>query len=170
MSRISLVFATGDSWLDRLVTKITRSRWSHVAMRFEADGELLEALVFSGLIWAPGGKYDTWPVMQAIPVEVDPLVYGEMLALARKWHAQRIPYGYGTCVAIGLKALAGTTAGGLFLGLLPPSSADTLVCSELIVRLWRVAQPEFLAGQDARLTTPDDIFREFSPLTQNYIR
>ena len=162
MSRISFVFATGESWLDRLVTIITRSRWSHVAIRFEAENILAEALVFRGLILEPGEKYDSWPVMQMISCEVDQLFYQKMLALSRVWGEKHIPYGYPTCIAIGIKSLLGLTAGKLALKILPGKAEATLVCSEMIVKLWRIGVPDFLAGHEPRLVSPDDLYYIFS--------
>ena len=158
MKEVSFVFATGGSWLDSLVTTVTKSRWSHVALRFDAEDLLVEALVFRGLILQPGNKYDAWPVSQTIRREVPDELYFAMLTLARRWCERKLPYGYATCVAIGLKELLGARIGKAFLALLPGKEGATLVCSEMLVKLWRLGCPDFFPCKDARLVSPDELY------------
>ena len=144
--------------MDSLVTAITRSRWSHVALRFESDNVLAEALVGRGFILQPGGKYDGWNSRLGVPQLISGQAYNEMLYLSREWAEKRIPYGYQTCVAIGLKELFGLHAGSFALRwLLRPE--DTLVCSEMMVKLFRSSSPDFLLGKEARLVTPDELYQ-----------
>jgi hypothetical protein len=159
LKTVVFVFVTGSTWLDSLVTTVTRSRWSHVALRFETENLLVEALVGKGLILQPGHKYDAWPTRVEIPRTVPPAAYAEMLALARRWAGGNIPYGYRTCAAIGLKELFGRKAGGWALDHLPGKTSITLVCSELIVNLWRITAPDFFAGWEPRLVSPDELYR-----------
>lgn len=162
MSRVSFVFATGESWLDYVVKKITRSRWSHVAIRFDADNILAEALVFRGLILEPGDKYVDWPMMQEIQKDVDLFSYQKMLEVARSWEKRKVSYGYLTCFAIGIRSLAGLAAGRIALKLFPDNAESTLICSEMIVKLWRIGSPGFFAEQNARLVSPEDLYRSLS--------
>ena len=85
-----------------------------------------------------------------------------MLGVSREWGRQQIPYGYLTCAAIGAKALMGPKAGKLVLDSVPNGMNRTLVCSEMVVNLWRLGFPNFLAGTDARLVNPDDLFQVLS--------
>ena len=162
MKDVSFVFATGGSWLDSLVTAVTKSRWSHVALRFDAEDILVEALVFRGLILQPGNKYDTWPVNKTLRCEVSDEAYRAMLTLSQRWSEQKVPYGYATCVAIGLKELLGARIGKAFLALLPGKEGTTLVCSEMLVKLWRIGVPYFLSDMDSRLVSPDELYQELS--------
>ena len=159
MKTVSFVFATGSSWLDRLVTSITRSPWSHVAMRFDADDLLVETLAGRGFLTGAGDKYAGWMSSRVISRQVPDEIYDEMLALSRRWQAAAPPYGYATCLAIGIKELFGRRAGYIALAVLPARAANTLVCSEMLVILWRLAEPEFLHGQDPRLVSPDQLFQ-----------
>lgn len=159
MKTVSFIFATGSSWLDRLVTSVTRSPWSHVAMRFDADDLLVETLAGRGFLTGTGDKYAGWISSRVISRLVQDEIYDEMLALSRRWQAAAPPYGYATCLAIGIKELFGTRSAGTALALLPAGSAKTLVCSEMLVKLWRVAEPDFLFGQDPRLISPDQLFQ-----------
>lgn len=162
MKDVSFVFATGGSWLDSLVTTVTKSCWSHVALRFDAEDILVEALVFRGLILQPGNKYDTWPVSKTIRCEVSEDVYDTMLTMSRRWSEQKVPYGYATCVAIGLKELLGVRIGKAFLAMLQGKEGATLVCSEMLVKLWRIGFPDFFSGRDSRLVSPDELYQELS--------
>jgi len=159
MSQVSFVFATGESWLDSLVTTVTKSRWSHVALRFDAEDLLVESLVFRGLILQCGKKYEDWPVSQTISREIPDMHYKAMLVLSRSWGEQNIPYGYATCAAIGLKELLGLRIGKAALKLSPGKEGSTLVCSEMLVKLWRIAFPDFLSAMDSRLVSPDEFYR-----------
>ncbi len=159
MKTVTFIFVTGSSWLDSLVTTVTHSRWSHVALRFEQEGLLVEALVGRGLILQSGHKYDAWPTRIEIPRTISATTYAGMLALAHRWADGNIPYGYRTCAAIGLKELFGRKAGGWALDHLPAKTSKTMVCSELIVNLWRIAAPDFFAGREPRLVSPDELYR-----------
>lgn len=159
MNTVTFVFVTGSTWLDALVTTITRSRWSHVALRFEQENLLVEALVGRGLILQPGRKYDAWPTRMELPRIIPPAAYDEMLAVSRRWAGENVPYGYRTCAAIGLKELFGRKAGGWALDHLPGKMSNTMVCSELIVKLWRITAPDFFAGREPRLVSPDELYR-----------
>jgi hypothetical protein len=156
---VSFVFATGSSWLDRLVTRVTRSPWSHVAMRFDADNLLVETLAGRGFLTGAGDKYAGWTSSSVISRQVQDEIYDEMLTLSRRWQAAAPHYGYATCLAIGIKELFGRRAGYAALAWLPAGSANTLVCSEMLVILWRLAEPDFLQGQDPRLVSPDQLFQ-----------
>lgn len=159
MKTVSFIFATGPSWLDRLVTTVTRSPWSHVALRFDAENLLVEALAGRGFLTESGDKYAGWVSSQVVPRLAPDEIYAEMLAISRRWGEEKPPYGYATCLAIGIKELFGERAGQIALALLPVGSSDTLVCSEMLVRLWRLVEPEFLSGQDPRLVSPDQLFQ-----------
>ena len=159
MKTVTFIFVTGSSWLDSLVTTVTRSRWSHVALRFETEDLLVEALVGRGLILQTGHKYDVWPTRMEIPRTIPPAAYAGMLASAHRWAGGNIPYGYRTCAAIGLKELFGRKAGGWALDHFPAKTSKTMVCSELIVNLWRIAAPDFFAGREPRLVSPDELYR-----------
>ena len=159
MRQVSFIFATGESRLDFLVTTITNSSWSHVALRFDEENLIVESLAFRGCILQAGNKYDGWAKSRTIRLEVSKDVYFEMLALARRWGTQNIPYGYATCVAIGIKELLGARAGKVALGWLPGTDGSTLVCSEMLVKLWRIGFPDFLPGRDPRLVSPDELYR-----------
>lgn len=162
MKQVSFIFATGAGWMDRLVTWTTRSCWSHAALRFEADGCLVEALAGRGLILQPGGKYDGWEPALSIAKWVPAGIYDEMLCLSRTWASQKVPYGYGTCMAIGFRELFGPDAGRLTLRLLPGNCGRTLVCTEALAKLWRIADPGFFADRDPRLISPEELFRALS--------
>lgn len=162
MKTVSFLFVTGSSWLDQLVTTVTRSRWSHVALRFEPDDLLVEALVGRGLILQPVNKYNGWKTQQTISRAVPREVYDDMLDQSRRWAQANVPYGYRTCLAIGFKELLGNPAGEWALRWLPGRTAGHLVCSELIVKLWRMAEPDFLSGQEARLVSPDELYRRLA--------
>ncbi len=162
MKTVTFLFVTGSSWLDYLVTTVTRSRWSHVALRFEPDDLLVEALVGRGLILQSGSKYDDWTTRQAISRDVPERAYYGMLEQSQRWARQNIPYGYRTCLAIGLKVLLGEAAGEWALQQLPGRRLNNMVCTELIVKLWRMAEPEFLPGQEPRLVSPDELYRLFT--------
>ena len=159
MKTVTFIFVTGSTWLDSIVTTVTRSRWSHVALRFEQENLLVEALVGRGLILQPGHKYDSWPTRMDIPRPIPPAAYAEMLAASRRLAGGNIPYGYRTCAAIGLKELFGRKAGGWAVDHLPGKTSTTMVCSELIVNLWRIAAPDFFVGQESRLVSPDELYR-----------
>jgi len=162
MKSVTFVFATGTSWMDSLVTTVTKSCWSHVALRFDDDDLLVEALAGRGCILQSGKKYDGWITSLTIPQLVSEKAYVEMLQLSRQWATENIPYGYRTCVAIGMKELFGQRAGRLTLGWLSDKSRETLVCSEVLVGLWRIAVPKFLQGQDPSLVSPDELFRQLT--------
>lgn len=157
MKQVTLIFATGTTWMDSLVTSITKSRWSHVALRFDADNLLVEALAGRGLILQPGEKYDGWIESLSVPQLVPKQLYDEMIQLSRHWADENISYGYRTCLAIGMQNLFGKGTGRLMLELLPGKNEKTLVCSEALVTLWRIASPNFMAGLEARLLSPDEI-------------
>ena len=159
VNTVTFIFVTGSTWLDSLVTTVTRSRWSHVALRFEQENLLVEALVGRGLILQPGHKYDAWPTRMELSRTIPPAAYAEMLAVSRRWAGGNIPYGYQTCAAIGLKELFGRKAGGWALDHLSGKTSKTMVCSELIVNLWRIAAPDFFAGREPRLVSPDELYR-----------
>lgn len=144
--------------MDSLVTTVTRSRWSHVALIFEDDSVLVESLAGRGTILQPEGKYDNWTRCLRVRKLVSVPVYDEMLRLSRQWASANISYGYRTCVAIGLKELLGQRAGLLALDCLT-GRMDTMVCSEMAVELWRVADPDFLPGREARLVSPDELYQ-----------
>ena len=162
MKQISFVFATGASWLDRLVTKITRSPWSHVALRFDDDDILVEAQAGKGFLVGAGGKYADWTMSQALSRFVADDVYKEMMNQAYRWKTAAVPYGYTTCLAIGVKEICGQRAALTLLSMLPRFFDETLVCSEMLVKLWRIADPEFMTGQDCRLISPDQLFQVFT--------
>lgn len=159
MTRVTFIFATGASWMDSLVTAVTKSQWSHVALRFDNDDVLLEALAGHGLILQSGGKYDGWKPSLTCAKLVSEQTYDEMIYRSRQWAAANIQYGYRTCVAIGMKELFGQRAGHLALGWLTGSGVETLVCSEVLVNLWRVAVPEFMMGWESRLVSPDELYQ-----------
>ena len=162
MKGVTFVFATGTSWMDSLVTMVTKSRWSHVALRFDDDDLLVEALAGRGCILQSGKKYDEWVPSLTVPQLVSEKAYEEMLQLSRQWATENIPYGYRTCVAIGIKEMLGQRAGRLTLGWLSEKSRETLVCSEVLVGLWRIAVPKFLQGRDPSLVSPDEFFRQLT--------
>lgn len=158
LSTVSFVFATGESWLDSLVTTVTKSRWSHVSLRFESENILAEALVGRGFLLQPGGKYDSFTVSESIRKYVPEAVQHQMLERCRGWSQIQVPYGYRTCAAIGIKELFGWRAGRLALEWLPAEEKETLVCSEMIVKLWRMAVPDFLSGSEPRLVSPNELY------------
>ncbi len=159
MKRVSFVFATGASWLDRLVTAVTRSEWSHAALRFDADDLLVEALVGRGFLLEPGDKYAGWERSQTISCDVSDEAYAAMLVQVQQWQRSMIGYGYATCLAIGVKESIGVWAGRAILSILAVFTSNTLVCSEMLVKLWRYVEPDFLAGQDCRLVSPEALYR-----------
>lgn len=159
MRQITFIFATGKSWMDSTVTRVTKSRWSHVALRFDPDNILVEALAGKGLILQSGQKYDEWKPSLFVTKQVSPAAYASMISLARQWAATRIPYGYRTCAAIGVKELFGRHAGQLALDWFVQNGMETLVCSEVLVTLWRIANPPFLPGQEARLVSPNEFLQ-----------
>jgi len=156
MKRIAFVFVTGASWLDSLVTTVTKSSWSHVALRFIEDDILVEALAGRGLILQSGKKYDGWNLRLIVQKEIPEMHYATMLNLCRQWADHGTPYGYWTCLAIGLKELFGQRAGRLALRCFRADKIQSLVCSELMVTLWRIVAPEFLTDHEARLVSPDE--------------
>jgi hypothetical protein len=159
MKQITFVFATGDSWMDRLVMLVTKSHWSHVAMKFDDDEILVEALAGKGLILQAGKKYDDWAPSTSITRLVSESAYEQMLTLSQRWGAANVSYGYRTCLAIGVRELLGQQAGSWALECLCWRKKETLVCSELLIKLWRVQDPQFLSGSDPRLSSPEDIFK-----------
>lgn len=161
MKGVSFVFATGSSWLDRLVTRVTRSPWSHVALRFDDDDILVEAQAGKGILVGTGGKYANWTMSLALSRFVADDVYEEMMTQAYRWKTAAVPYGYATCLAIGVKELCGLQAAVIMLSMLSRFFGETLVCSEMLVKLWRIAEPEFMVGQDCRLVSPDQLFQVF---------
>lgn len=159
MKSVSFIFVTGSSWLDYLVTSVTGSQWSHVALRFDHDDLMVESLAGRGLILQGGKKYEDWSPLTVIPRLVPSPVYSEMLELAQKWKIGEISYGYRTCAAIGVKELMGQRAGRLVLAWLTAGRKETLVCSEMIVKLWRLADPLFMADLEPCLISPDELFK-----------
>jgi hypothetical protein len=159
MKRVSFIFATGESWLDRLVTFVTRSAWSHVAFRFDDDGLLTEALAGRGFLLEPVDRFNGWERSQTISCSVSDDSYAAMLVQATRWRQSSIAYGYATCLAIGVKEVFGVWAGRTMLALLEGFAANTLVCSEMLVKLWRYVEPDFLAEQDCRLVSPEQLHR-----------
>ena len=159
MRQITFVFATGKSWLDAMVTRVTKSQWSHVALKFDTDDILVEALAGKGLILQSGQKYNEWIPSLFVTKQVSAVTYDKMLSLSRQWAATNIPYGYGTCAAIGVKELLGRHAGQLALEWFVQNGKETLVCSEVLVTLWRIADPSFLPGREARLVSPNEFLQ-----------
>ena len=159
MKCVTFIFVTGASWMDSLVTTVTKSRWSHVALLFEDNDLLVEELAGHGLILQSGKKYDGWNPSLTVAKQVPVLSYEKMLSRSRQWATEKTPYGYRTCVAIGLKELFGQRVGRLALRWLPPERRDSIVCSELMVKLWRIAFPDFLSGHEARLVSPDELLK-----------
>ena len=159
MKRVSYVFATGETWLDRLVTVATRSEWSHVAFWFEEADLLVESQAGRGFLLERGIKYADWRKSKQISFSVSDDSYAALLAQSHQWQRSAIGYGYATCLAIGIKELLGGWAGRALLAMLPRSAAETLVCSELLVKLWRQVEPGFFAGQDCRLVSPEELYR-----------
>lgn len=159
MTGVTFVFATGSSWLDSLVTTVTKSRWSHVALRFESENLLVEALVGRGFLLQPGGKYDGWPVSESIRQSIPEKVQAQMLECCSRWAQTQVPYGYRTCVAIGMKEIFGRRAGQLAMEWLPAGETETLVCSEMLVKLWRMAVPDFLPGLEPQLVNPNELYQ-----------
>lgn len=159
MKRVSFVFATGLTWLDRLVTRVTKSPWSHVALRFDSDNILVEALAGTGFIIQEGGKYSDWPVSRSISLEISEADYENMLQLSLSWNADGIAYGYKTCLLIGIKEVFGPPVAKACLKVFPGLDSNKMVCSEMIVNLWRQANPEFLSGRDPRLVSPDELYQ-----------
>lgn len=159
MKTVTFIFATGDIWLDHLVVWITRSPWSHVALQFNNDQVLVETLAGRGFLMLTAGKYDIWPgKIKRITREISAAAYDEMLELAFSWNGQQVQYGYSTCLLIGVKQLLGANVANRMLEYFPGIGKDRLVCSEMIVALWRVAAPDFLAGKDPRLVSPAELF------------
>ena len=103
MKQVSFIFATGESWLDRLVTTATRATWSHVALRFDEDNLLVEALAGRGLLLEAGDKYAGWERSQTVSCSIDDGAYAAMLSQVHQWKQMTIAYGYETCLAIGVK-------------------------------------------------------------------
>lgn len=165
MKQVSIVFATGASWLDRLVTRVTKSPWSHVALRFDSDNILVEALAGAGFLIRDGKKYDGWVVSQTIRLQISEADYGNMLRLSRRWEKDRIAYSYKTCIAIGIKEVFGAPMAKACLILFPGLDSNKMVCSEMIVRLCRQANPDFLSGLDPRLVSPDELYRVLTALS-----
>ena len=159
MRQITFIFATGKSLMDSMVTRVTKSQWSHVALRFDTDNILVEALAGKGLILQSGQKYDEWTPSLFVTKQVSETAYDSMLSLSRQWAATNIPYGYRTCAAIGVKELFGRNAGQLALDWFVQNRMETLVCSELLVTLWRIAVPSFLPGREARLVSPNEFLQ-----------
>jgi len=159
MRQVTIVFATGKSWLDTIVTTVTKSRWSHVALRFDNEGLLVEALAGKGLILQPGRKYDEWKPRLFVTVQISEPAYEEMLSLSRQWAETNIPYGYRTSLAIGVKELFGKRVGTLALSWFTNTRVKDWVCSELLATLWRIEDPSFLQDCEPRLLTPDEIFQ-----------
>ena len=159
MKRIAFVFVTGASWLDSLVTTVTKSSWSHVALCFEEDDILVESLAGRGLILQSGKKYDGWNPSLIVQKEISEMDYATMLNLCRQWAEKRTPYGYWTCLAIGLKELFGQRVGRLALRCFMPCKIESLVCSELMVKLWRIVASDFLTDHEARLVSPDELLK-----------
>ncbi len=159
MRQITFVFATGESWMDSMVTRVTKSRWSHVAIKFDTDDILVEALAGKGLILQSGQKYDEWIPSLFVTKQVSEAAYDKMLSLSRQWAALNIPYGYRTCAAIGVQELFGRYAGQLALDGFVQNRMETLVCSEVLVTLWRIADPSFLPGREARLVSPNEFLQ-----------
>jgi hypothetical protein len=159
MAKVSFIFAVGTSWLDSLVTMVTKSPWSHVALRFDSEDLLVEALVGQGTILQPGSKYDTWPGTFVITRDVKQDEAIQMLLFSRCLADKKLRYGYGTCAAIGIKQIFGHRAARIFLLFLPSRQAETMVCSELLVKLWRISHPNFLFDQDSRLVSPAELHR-----------
>jgi hypothetical protein len=87
--------------------------------------------------------------------------YDKMLAVSRRCADETIAYGYRTCAAIGLKEFFGRKVGEWALAQLPAKTEQTMVCSELIVKLWRIAAPDFFVGREPRLVSPDELYRFF---------
>ena len=110
MKQVSFIFATGESWLDRLVTTATRATWSHVALRFDEDNLLVEALAGRGLLLEAGDKYAGWERSQTVSCSIDDGAYAAMLSQVHQWKQMTIAYGYATCLAIGVKELLGFRA------------------------------------------------------------
>jgi hypothetical protein len=159
MKSVAFIFVTGTSWMDSLVTTVTKSRWSHVVLRFEEDILLVEALAGRGFIVQSGNKYDGWEPSLTVTKQVPAAAYDKMLESSRQWATENTPYGYRTCVAIGVKELCGERAGLLALKWLTAGRANSLVCSELMVMLWRIAYPDFLPGRESRLVSPDELYK-----------
>jgi len=159
MKQVTFVFATGASWLDRLVTWVTRSPWSHVAMRFDSDDILVEALAGRGFLIQPGTKYNKFSINRSIQRHIPELVYDEMLVKCRRWEQEKVPYGYTTCLLIGVKEVFGLATAKFVLAMFPWWGSDTMICSELIINLWRQAESDFLQGQNHRLVCPDELYR-----------
>ena len=159
MKQVSFIFATGESWLDRLVTTATRATWSHVALRFDEDNLLVEALAGRGLLLEASDKYAGWERSQTVSCSIDDGAYAAMLSQVHQWKQMTIAYGYATCLAIGVKELLGFRAGRSLLALLSGASSNTLICSEMLVKLWRYAEPDFMTGHDCRLVSPEQLYR-----------
>jgi len=159
MKQVTFVFATGTSLLDRLVTWVTRSPWSHVAIRFDKENVLVETQAGRGfLIHQSGDKYDDWPISRLIYRQVSEESYANMLTLCRYWQQKKVSYGYITCIVIGLKEVLGEKAAISILSLFAGLITNTMVCSELMVLLWRQVEPDFMRGRDYRLITPDEFY------------
>ena len=157
MKQVSFIFATGESWLDRLVTTATRATWSHVALRFDEDNLLVEALAGRGLLLEAGDKYAGWQRSQIVSCSIDDGAYAAMLSQVHQWKRMTIAYGYATCLAIGVKELLGFRAGRSLLALLSGASSNTLICSEMLVKLWRYAEPDLMTGHDCRRVSPEQL-------------
>ena len=159
MKQISFLFVTGDSWLDLLVTKVTRSRWSHVALRFDDDQILVEALAGRGVRVESGDRYENWPRNVEVSGFVTNAAYEAMRLQAEQWVEQEVTYGYLTCLSIGIKELFGLQAAKASLHLKRNSRRTTLVCSEMAVILWRLTDPGFFSGRDPELVSPDELYK-----------
>lgn len=160
MKQVTFVFATGASWLDRLVTSVTRSPWSHVALRFDNENVLVEILAGRGFIIHPSGKkYDDWPISRSIHRQISEQSYVNMLTLCRYWEQKQVSYGYITGMVIGMKEFFGVNAASTLLAVFAGLVSNTMVCSELMVNLWRQVEPDFLPGQDHRLVSPNEFYQ-----------
>ena len=149
MSKVTVIFVGGTSFVDKVIDGVSHGVHSHVAVK--ALGGVLEALgvkdeedKYPG-VWAHSAdKYDNDPNAKFVEVDVPDV------EAADKWAEGIIstPYAYVGCIDGGLHDMLGTN--------LPCDGQLTMNCSETVTRYLRAGKCDLLHGVYADAITPAD--------------
>ena len=151
MDKLTVIFVSGDSEVDKIIDEVSHGPISHVAIKIlgsvlEAEGIKDPTDKFPGVWLHPLDKYDNDPHAIFIDIDIPYLIDAE--GEARRLLAT--PYGYIDCIRGGIHDLTGIDIRG---------NTITANCSETVTRILRSGCFSILPDVPPDDVTPNDIYR-----------
>lgn len=151
MGKVTLIFVSGDSEVDKLITGVTGGNKTHVAGLlfdgvYESTGMKEEFDPYPGVWLHNPDKYVNNPDAEFIDLEVPDLD-------ALKEEARRLlgtPYGYTDCARTGIYEM---------LGIVITDNAYAMDCSETWTRLLKASGLDILPEIPAGCVSPEKMYR-----------